>query len=309
MSGTGMKRAIGGVMLGAVMALGAGLPGTGLGTGAALAQGDFSPVVYVNDRVVTQFELEQRRRLLVLFQTTGDLDTQAREQLIEDRLRLFAAEIDGVVVTDEQIVEGTEEFAGRANLTGDQLLAILAQAGVARETFEDFIRAGQAWRTVVRGRFGPRAQVTEAEVDRAISNAAGATGGPGTLAVEYAEYLVPAGDAGRLDRILARLDTCDDLYGVAKGEDPERLTFRTLPPAEIPGDVRGELDRLDDGEVSTRLTRGGATLLLMMCGRVADFAEGIDRDVVRAQLVNQRIASYANGYLAELRADAIIREP
>jgi peptidyl-prolyl cis-trans isomerase SurA len=300
-----VKQAIHGAILGVALGLGGWL----MPPLAAQAQGDFSPVVYVNDRVVTQFELDQRRRLLVLFRTTGDLGTQAREQLIEDRLRLFAAELDGVRVTDEQIAEGTEEFAGRANLTGAQLLEVLGQAGVSAETFEDFIRAGQAWRDVVRGRFGPRAQVTEAEVDRAISNAAGATGGVGTLAIEYAQYLVTGRDVARLDRIVSQLDTCDDLYGLAKGEPEDRLTVTALPPADIPAEIRAELDQMDDGEVSTRLTRGDATVVLMLCGRTAAFAEGIDRDLVRAQLVNQRIASYANGYLAELRADAIIREP
>ena len=273
----------------------------------AEAQSSFSPVLYVNDRVITQFEVDQRRRLLVLFRTQGDVAQQAVDQLIDDRLRLFAADQAGIEVTDEQMVEGMAEFAGRANLSTEQFLTLVGQQGVQPETFQDFIRAGLAWRGVVRGRFGPSAQVTDAEVDRAISNAAG--GATGTLAIEYAEYLVNETDTGKLAKALSRLDTCDDLYGVAKGEPEETLQFYTLPPAEIPAAVKAELDQLDDGEISTRLTRGPALVILMMCGRTANFAEGVDRDTVRSALVNQRIGTYANGLLAELKADAIIREP
>lgn len=300
----GMTRAIGAAFLGLAIAT------TGLGMGAlpAQAQSQFAPVLYVNDRAITPFELDQRRRLLTLFGERGDLDQAARDQLIDDRIRLFAATRDGIRVTDEQIVEGTEEFAGRANLTGAELLNILAQSGVQRESFEDFIRAGQAWREVVRARFGPRAQVTEAEVDRAIANAAGRGDVPGTVAIEFAQYVPPSRDADRLDRILAELDTCEDLYGVAKGQPEEALTFSTLPPEQIPADLLARLEQLDEGEVST-LERNGAPMVLMMCGRTIAFENGIDRGAIRAQLVNRRVASYADGYLAELRADAIIREP
>lgn len=301
----GMKQAIGAVALGFAVAV----TGLGMSAPAALAQSQFTPELYVNDRAITTFEITQRRRLLVLFRTPGDLEEAAREQLIDDRLRMYAAARDGIQVTDEQITEGIEEFAGRANLTGAQLIGALAQAGVQRESFEDFIRAGQAWRAVVRARFGPRAQVTEAEVDRAIANAAGRNSGPGTFALEFAQYIPPERQAGRLDQIVAELDTCDDLYGVAKGQPEEALVISTLPPEQIPADLRAELELLDEGEVSTRISRNGAPVLLMMCGRTVVFEDGINRDGIRAQLINRRIGSYAEGYLAELRADAIIRQP
>lgn len=299
----GMTRAIGAALLGAVL----GFTGAQFGATPALAQSQFAPVLYVNDRAITSFELDQRRRLLELFGEPGDLTQTARQQLIDDRIRLFAAARDGIRVTDEQITAGIEEFAGRANLTGPELLNVIGQAGVQRESFEDFIRAGQSWREVVRVRFGPRAQVTEAEVDRAIANAAGRGSVPGTLAIEFAQYVPPSRDAGRLDSILSQIDTCDDLYGVAQGQPEEALTFSTLPPDQIPAELRTALDQLDEGEVST-LNRESGPVLLMMCGRTIAFEDGINRGAVRGQLVNRRIASYADGYLAELRADAIIRE-
>ena len=62
---------------------------------------------------------------------------------------------------------------------------------------------------------------------------------------------------------------------------------------------------------STALTTGDgqALVLLMLCGRTQAISEDVSREQVRANLQNQRLASYANGYLAELKADAVISYP
>ena len=46
----------------------------------------------------------------------------------------------------------------------------------------------------------------------------------------------------------------------------------------------------------------------MLCSRTSSAVEEIDRDQIREQLINQRLASYADGYMSQLRADAYIVE-
>ena len=112
----------------------------------AVAQGAFSPAITVNDRAITGYELTQRERLLRALGTPGDLAALAREQLIDDRLRQEAVERAGLTPGPEAVADGITEFAGRADLTAEAFLARLAEAGVARETMEDFVRAGSAGR-------------------------------------------------------------------------------------------------------------------------------------------------------------------
>lgn len=380
------------------------------------AQSQFSAVARVNDRAITGFELEQRILMNELLQTPGDLQKESLTQLIEDRLKLDAAAVAGITVSDEQIDAGMTEFAGRANLTKEQFVQALNQGGVQETTFRDFVKAGLLWREIVRTRFVSRVQISEEEVDRAVAlsssvggvrvllseiilpadtpeNAAASQGllgritkiqsysefaraarevsvsptrdrggrldwlpmanlppairplilalRPGEVsapvplpnaiaifqmraieetsapktdiaAIEYATFYIPGGRSQEAltaaSKIRARVDTCDDLYGVAKGLEPERLDIKSLPVAEIPQDVALELAKLDAGEVSTTLTTANGTSLmfLMMCGRTPALGENVSREEVRASLVNQRFASYASGYLAELRADAVI---
>ncbi len=386
----------------------------------ALAQGNlFDAVARVNDRVITQYELNQRALFLQLLRAPGDPQTEALERLIDERLQLDAATAQGVEISAAEIEAGMTEFAARANLTPEQFIQALAQGGVSAETFRDFVRAGITWRSLVRNRFAPRAQVSEAEIDRALAQAstqggvrvllseiflpantpqrqaaaqqraaeiqrittlpafaaaarrysaapsAGRGGrmewvplanlppavasqvlalAPGqvsspipvpnaialfqlraieetgapeaqTVSVEFARYFIPG---GRTERTLAQaaeieaeIDTCDDLYGIAKGQPESRLLRDVKPISEVQGDIAMELAKLDDNEVSTALLTGDgqALVFLMLCDRTLAAAEEINRDQIRQNLLNQRLASYADGYLAELRADAVIVYP
>ncbi len=138
---------------------------------------------------------------------------------------------------------------------------------------------------------------------------------PPADAIEYAAYYIAGGRSEaalkRAAEVKASVDTCDDLYGIAKGEPESVLQIDTLPAGDIPTDVAVELSKLDPGEVSTALTRAdGQTLVfLMLCGRSYAAQADADRDAIRSQLQSQRIGALADSYVSQLRADATIVIP
>lgn len=390
------------------LVLGAGLSGL---AGPADAN-PFSPAIKVNDRVITQFELDQRLLFLQILRQPGDLAEQARTGLIEDRLRMFAAEEYGIKLSPEQILSGMEEFAGRANLTTEEFLKIVNGMGLQTETYRDFVEAGLVWREVVRAKYAGKVSITEAEVDRALAlfkpttairvlvselvlpasgadkssamalarrlkaqitdeasfaaaargNSAGPTAGNGGrlgwqrlsalpeaavpvvrglgvgqvsnpvvledkvvlyflrelgedklgtatgLVVDYAQFLVPDGPdaAAELARIRARVDTCNDLFALAKDLPAERMLRDSLPQGEVPRDIAAVLTTLDPGESSTVLTRGGWRVFLMLCSRGASADLLPPREQARDQLLNQRLGALAEIFMEELRAEAVI---
>ena len=131
--------------------------------------GLFAPRASVNDQVITNFEFEQRLRMLTLFGTQGDLEAETMKGLIDDRLRMFAAEQIGLKVTPDALVAGMTEFAGRANLSLEDFTKALAQGGVEIEALRDFVESGLLWREVVRARYAGRITITETEIDRALA--------------------------------------------------------------------------------------------------------------------------------------------
>lgn len=385
--------------------------------GVAVAQGQLTPVITVNDRAITQYELTQRRRLLELFNTPGDLDQAAREGLIEDRLKQQEFDRVGLRLSDEALQAAMEEFAGRADMSLPQFTRVLRQNNIDINTLRDFVQIGVAWRDYVRSRFGRQVNITDADVDRALSGQGVATteiqvllseiiipapperaaqaqsvaeqiarlrsfaefenaarqvsalpsrdnGGrlgwlpitnyppairsilldlrpgevtdpinitngialfqmrgvreaarqvPPPASIDYAAYYIPGGRSAAALRTAAdiadQVDTCDDLYGIARNQPAEVLDRNEAAPAEIPDDVALELARLDPGEVSYNLTRNnGETLVfLMMCGRTSAGQAGLTEDAVRNQIRNQRLAALANALLEDLRASAVIR--
>lgn len=138
--------------------------------GSARAQSLFGAALYVNDMAITNYEIDQRRRFLE-FIGSGGADPRARaiERLIEDRLQVQEARRLGLRLGPEQMSDSMEEFAARADLSVDELLARMRRDGIERETFVAFIQAGTLWRELVQARFGPEVRITEAQIERAMS--------------------------------------------------------------------------------------------------------------------------------------------
>ncbi len=153
----------------------------------AAAQNPFAPVLQVNEDIITGFEVEQRQRFLRVVSPANSGLQRARDELIEDRLRAQAVRQFGINVTEQDVIDGMEEFAARANLSREEFVRALAQRGVAPETFQSFVAVGLAWRELVRGLFGARVDVSEADIDRAL---AATTSGSG-VRVLLSEIIIP----------------------------------------------------------------------------------------------------------------------
>ena len=377
-----------------------------------LAQDLFAPRLYVNDRAITTYEVEQRALFLRVLRAPGNPEEEALKALIEDRLRQTEAERLGLKLSEKDLTAGLTEFASRANLSADEFTAELGKAGIAPETFRDFVAAGVLWRQVVRAKFLGQVPISENDIDRAMEAAtrpkalqvlvselvipapegkeeaalaqaqdlsdtlsgesafaaaarrysASATAGAGgrldwlplanlpaaigqkilaldagevsdpiavpgavvlfllrdvaedktaepiSVSVEWVEFLVPD-DAAEIARLRARADDCDMLQGEAKGLPEDRMTLTKAGMEAVPNDVALELAKLDPGETSVALTRGGYRRMLMLCSREPVLEPMPTRDQIREQVINQKLEGMAEGYLEELRSAAIIREP
>lgn len=130
-------------------------------------------------------------------------------------------------------------------------------------------------------------------------------GAAATLSVDYALFETDGGTAAA-DAIAARVDACDDLYGVAKGLPPERLVRETVAPSALAADIRAEIEKLDEDETSTALTRNGHATVLMLCDRLPGLESTVDFDIVGTRLLNTRLGTMAADHLANLRANTTV---
>ena len=383
----------------------------------AKSQSAVSAVLRVNQSVITQYELDQRIRFLQVIQTSGDLRQAARDQLIDDRLKNSLAAGMNLKLSDGKLEQSMTEFAASGNLSLEDFVTILSQAGVDRQSYEDFIKSNLIWGMLIQQLFAPRVQITEAEVDRAyqarlegsamrvllselimpisedtyeqvtaraqlfakltsLNEFADAAerysvaetrdiGGrldwtevnklppmlqslivsltPGQVTepipldggvalfqlrdieetsyrtpliavVDYMTYRIltetPKETLQQAKQVAALTDTCDDLYGIAKGQPEDRLQRHSKAPAYIPARLSLQLAKLDENEMMLAAPdpNDGSVLLVMLCGRLAETIEDLSRQDVMRGLQMQRLSSYADQYLQSLRSSAYIAE-
>jgi peptidyl-prolyl cis-trans isomerase SurA len=132
----------------------------------------------------------------------------------------------------------------------------------------------------------------------------------GNVSLDFMRMRFPPGTdlAAESAALRARADRCDDLYGVYQGTAPDRLTREDGPSGSLPAAITSRLTTLDPGEIAIlgpqSALDGGS--LLMLCARIEIQEEDVSRGQVAEGLFQQRLNSLADGYLAELRADAFI---
>lgn len=172
----------------------AGLAAVLIGAQIGLSQmawaeaGDFAPVKIVNDQAISGYELRQRIAFLTLLKQPGDIRNEAMNGLIEDRLRNSAAKAAGILPSPADVMAGMTEFASRANLSPEEFVTAIGEADIAPETFRDFVKSGVAWRQLVRTKYDGRVKISEAAIDRALSEFSI----PVAQQVTLAEIVIPA---------------------------------------------------------------------------------------------------------------------
>jgi peptidyl-prolyl cis-trans isomerase SurA len=239
----------------------------------ANAQSQFSPAIIVNDRAITSYEIDQREKLLTLFRTPGDIPKLAREQLIEDRLKQGELARAGLRLDEDSLTEEMEAFASRADMTLDQFSAILSQNGIETQTLADFVANGVTWRDYIRTRFGRNAQITEAEIDRALGRSNNSATGIQVLLSE----IIIAAPPERAAQVMARAQQISQLTSTgafsAAAREVSALPSRAnggrlgwLPISNYPQQIRTLLLGLSNGEVTAPLPIPNGVALFQMRG-------------------------------------------
>lgn len=274
----------------------------------APAQSDFSAVAQIGDRVVTQYEVNQRVVLLQVLGTGGDLEKAALDRLVDERLQAIAVERAGISTTDAQIDAGIEEFAAQGKLTGAQLLTQLADAGVDERSLRDFIRVGLAWRTLVRQRFAALSAPTEAEIDREL----GLAGRRPTLEFQFSEIFLPTNTANNaaitadLAPQIAALTRTDQFEDAARrfsaaqsapngGRIPDWVPISSLPPA-----LRDVLPAMAPGEVTAPIEFNNAVGLFQLRAKREAVIAG--KGAGSIDYASVRVAADGRGSAAEAAA-------
>jgi len=287
----------------------------------AAAQTPFRPVATVNKQIITAFDLEQRMRILSVLgadaSSQQQLQSIALDRLIEDRLRMQAAEEAGVEPEEDMMNRGLQEFASQIGITPQALATRFNEARVTPQALGDMLVSQLLWRDVVQDRFRGRVELGEADIDAELALA-----GRGNERFRLQEIGLPYTSEGRTEaetralaeRLRAELAAGGDFEAAVRrhsrapsaeqGGDVGWVSSEDLPPAMAADLARAEIG----GVLEPQPVQGGISILKLVDRSVetADVAGPEARERVRRGLMLERLDLLAQGYIQELRRQAMI---
>lgn len=295
-------------------------------------EGLFAPRLYVNNSVISNYEFEQRVLFFQAVNSPGDVEKQALNSLIADRLRVGAAIALDISLTDQEMKDGMEEFASRAKLTPEAFIQALGEKGIAEETFRDFVEANILWRNVIRTTYGSKVQITETDIDRAMA----LTSRRGGVRLLLSELIIPAPPeqeadaralAGELSSTIrseaAFSDAAREFSAASSAQAGGRLDWLELD--KLPPAIAMILLKLSPGEVTEPIVIPNAIALFQLraieetgmppTGPVTiDYAEVLVPDTADGAALAARLAANADvcddlyGLMRDLPADQLQRQ-
>jgi peptidyl-prolyl cis-trans isomerase SurA len=229
-------------------------------------------VAEVNDDVITNYDILQRMRLLVItagIQPTRDdipeLQRYALSALIDERLEmqeLRREEKDqktSIIATDSVVDDVLADYAKQMHMNTEQFLASLAAQGIGPETIRAQLRAQESWQDWIRGRYGSRLRIGEDQIKAFQARMAAEANKP---KYEISEVFIDANKAGSMqqamdeaNQLVTQLHQGAQFQSVARqfsaaataanGGDAGWVTAGELDPA-----VREAVDALRPGSLS-----------------------------------------------------------
>lgn len=274
--------------------------------------------VIVNDVPITDYDISQRARLITLTQrkSASIAKRQAKEELVDDQVKLGEAERMGIDISQSQVDNAFANIARNVKMSPGQLSKALGQGGVKSETLKSRLKAQLAWSQIVQAKFRGKIDVDESDIIAALKKT---DEEERAKSVEYdlkrVIVVVPKNSSGGFkskrkresNQIRAAFNDCEN-PGAVLGKYSEVVVQpigRRLE-TELPENMREEIEALKPGSLTKPNTTPVGYEMIAVCGK-REIASDI---AVRTELENELRAkegeSQSRRYLLEIRRRATI---
>lgn len=268
----------------------------------------------VNGVPITSYDIQRRAAFIKLQRGKGS----ASDQMIDQALRMAEVKRLNIRVTDQEVDQAYARFAQGNKMQLKQLDGIMAQSGVTKQHFKDFIRAQMSWNQALSARSRGGGRMSEQEAVRKMLQQGGAKPSATEYMLQQVIFVIPAGEKGSIGKrkqeaeaMRARFNSCETTRQFAKGllDVTVRDIGRKLAP-ELPSDWADAIKKAGAGSATpVRQTERGLEFIGICSSRE------VSDDRV-AQLVlngenkggDQNADAISKTYTEELRKKARIVE-
>jgi peptidyl-prolyl cis-trans isomerase SurA len=285
----------------------------------AMAQNAQGIAVLVNDEPISNYDVQQRVRLITV--TTGQRDTnrlrsRAIDELVEEKLIMQEAKRLNINVPQEGVQQQLKDIAQRTKMTVPQFTRALSGVGINISSFSKRIETQLVWPLVIRARFGRNLQARPEDVDEALRHIEGPK-----ISTRYEFilqgilFIVPkdASEATVNARVnLAKhlqrgFRSCAETKAQVAGvpdvviNDLGQHTSDAMSPAE-----RKTFDELGVNQTTAPRIHDTGVELIAVCAKNEIKDEKLARRTAEIELINKEFEAMSRRHLLDLKRDAVI---
>ena len=292
----------------------------------ALTVGSSSPAcaqvaVMVNGEPITNFDIEQRSKLIMLSTHKMPDRQQVVNELIDEKVKLKEGKKFSIDPNANDVDQSYAAMSGRLRITTDQLTKSLESQGIRPDTLKARLKTDLVWSNLVRGRYKESLQIGEKDVNEKVRE----DGSDQKLDTQGFEYkmqpivlVVPRGSAPEVtearkkeaEALRARIQTCGEANVFFKSMQNAAIRESvSKTSADIPPTLREMLDSTPIGHLTPpEITKQGVEMVAL-CARDPTTVDTPKKREIRDKIFAEKFEAKSKSYLQEVRKAAMIEYP
>ena len=272
----------------------------------------------INGDPITNFDIEQRSKLMMLSTHKMPDRQQVLNELIDEKVKLREGKKFSIDPSTSDVDQSYAAMSGRMRITADQLTKSLESQGIRPDTLKARIKADMVWSNLVRGRYKESLQVGEKDVEEKAKEQ-GDQPQTETAGVEYKMQpivlVVPRGSAQEVtearkkeaDALRARIQSCAEANAFFKSMQNAAIReIVTKTSADMPAPLREVLDNTPVGHLTPpEVTKQGIEMVVL-CAKEPTKVDTPKKKEIRDKIFAEKYEAKSKSYLAESRRASMI---
>jgi peptidyl-prolyl cis-trans isomerase SurA len=273
-------------------------------------------VVVANGSPITEFDIQQRTKLIATSTHKTPTRQEVINELIDDRIKIAKAKTYGLSVSKEEVEQAFNNMATRQGINKKQFEEILARAGISPDAVKSRILAELTWTQLIRGKFGPSLQVSDADIASALHSRNESESAVGYIYTLYPiTIVVPSGSSQSVleakrreaDNLRSRFTNCKQGLALARAlRDVAVRDPISRASADLPKQTRDVLANLEVGRLTTPDVTSLGLQMFALCDKKQSSQDSPLKTQLRNEIYSKRFEAQAKQYLEEIRKQAMI---
>ena len=279
-------------------------------------------VVMVNGEPITNYDIEQRSKLLLLSTHKTPERKDVINELIDEKVKLKEGKKFSIDPSASDVDQSYNAMAGRMRISPEALTKSLESQGIRPDTLKARIKTDMVWSNLIRGRYKESLQIGEKDVEEKAREQGEEQKPEATQGIEYKMQpivlIVPRGSAPEVtenrkkeaEALRARIQSCTEANAFFKAMPNAAIRESvTKTSADIPPPLREVLDGMQIGHLTPpEVTKQGIEMVVL-CAREPTKVDTPKKKEIREKMFAEKYEAKSKTYLREVRAAAMIEYP